>query len=408
MGWRRKATHRSYTCTVDSLEELRDDLWNRWQRAFDRFPELESAFQSGERVIYANGNLFDLEKYTSRKFPAGGRVFSEPPESINSYHRYRLDSKGRPVHMASGHTVNHFDWEGLYRYTTDEVECLEFCLQTRVVSKYARMTLQNGIPKTYQKIEINGGGSHIGGATGKNAISRIKHESYFSGATVVKYESTEDRVLSGKALVSAPGLSPHRLDLEYFYSDAGKLERIVLIREDGSKYTSFAARSKVSMKELATKLSEKIASRTIEALKKADLSEPLQAVELSFRSVTNYLPGVIPAMEGDSVSDMAIVLTNGKRNWIGLNEEDFEPEMAEFLDRMNVAENWDSGSRMLRQAAYLVTQRASESLPIADGFVAFAIDWEFEGHNLNAILKQCGATTATLKRLKKIGWLSHG
>ena len=52
----------------------------------------------------------------------------------------------------------------------------------------------------------------------------------------------------------------------------------------------------------------------------------------------------------------------------------------------------------VRQAALLVTQRASESLPIADGFVAFAIDWEFEGYKLNAILKQCGATAATLKR----------
>jgi hypothetical protein len=392
---------------VNTLEELRDDLWNRWQQAFDRFPELESAFKSGEHVIYANRDLFDLEKYTPRKFPAGGRVFSEQPESINSYQRYRLDAKGRPVHMASGHTVNHFDWEGLYRYTADEVEYLEICLQTRVVSKYARMILQNGIPRTYQKIGINGGGSHIGGATGKNAISRIMNESYFSSTEVVKYESAEGRVLSGKALVFAPGQSPHRLDLEYFYSNAGKLERIVLVREDGSKYTSFSAKSKLSMKELATKLSEKIASHTIEALKKADISAPLQAVELSFRSVTNYVPGVIPAMEGDSVSDMAIVVANGRRNWIGLIEEDFEPEMAEFLERMNAAESWEPGSRMLRQAALLVTQRASESLPIADGFVAFAIDWEFEGHNLNAILKQCGATASTLERLKKIGWLSQ-
>jgi hypothetical protein len=95
---------------VNTLEELRDDLWNRWEQAFDRFSDLELASQAGERVIFANGDLFDLEKYTPRKFPAGRRVFSDQRESINSYHRYRLDAEGRPVHTASDHTVNHFDW----------------------------------------------------------------------------------------------------------------------------------------------------------------------------------------------------------------------------------------------------------------------------------------------------------
>jgi hypothetical protein len=133
-------------------------------------------------------------------------------------------------------------------------------------------------------------------------------ESYFSWTEVDKYETAEDRIVSGKALVSAPGQSPHRLDLEYFYSNEGKLERIVLIREDGSKYTSFAARSKVSMKELATKLSERIAVRTIEALQKINRNAHLQAVELSFRSVTNYVPGVISAFEGAAVSNMSIAL----------------------------------------------------------------------------------------------------
>ena len=87
------------------------------------------------------------------------------------------------------------------------------------------------------------------------------------------------------------------------------------------------------MKELAAKLSEKIASRTTGALKKADIAAPLQAVELSFRSVTNYVPGVIPAMEGDSVSDMAIVLANGKRNWIGLDDEESSQK---WLNSLNV------------------------------------------------------------------------
>ena len=101
------------------------------------------------------------------------------------------------------------------------------------------------------------------------------HDSYFSSTEVDKYEASEDRILSGKALVTAPGQSPYPLDLEYSYSGAGKLERIVLIREDGSKYTSFSARSKVGMKELAAKLAERIATRTVEALKRGDFVAPL-------------------------------------------------------------------------------------------------------------------------------------
>jgi hypothetical protein len=41
---------------------------------------------------------------------------------------------------------------------TDEVEYVEFCLQTEVVSDYARITLHNGLAVTFQHIDINGGG----------------------------------------------------------------------------------------------------------------------------------------------------------------------------------------------------------------------------------------------------------
>jgi hypothetical protein len=307
--------------------------------------------------------------------------------------------------MASRHTVNNFGWQAFYRYSAEEVEYVEFCLQTKVVSKYARMTLHNGLPMTYQKIDINGGGSHIGGRTGNNAMDYIVREPYFHGIQVEAYETSEKRIVSGKSLIGGPGQSPVRSTVRYSYSDSGRLERIVNILEDGSSFTSFAARSKVGMKGLVARLSERIAVRTIESLKKVDLGAPLQAVEMSFRSVTNYVPGIIPATERDSVSEMGLLLATTQANWIELKEEDFEPEMAEFLERMHAAGNWDPGSKMLRQAALMVTKLAPGSLPIADGFIAFAIDWEGEGHELLAILKQCGASAATLKKLRRIGWL---
>jgi hypothetical protein len=59
---------------------------------------------------------------------------------------------------------------------------------------------------------------------------------------------------------------------------------------------------------------------------------------------------------------------------------------------------------MLRRAGSVVTKRATDSLMTAGCFVAYAIDWEFEGQNLPTILKGCGASAATLKELKRIGW----
>jgi len=57
------------------------------------------------------------------------------------------------------------------------------------------------------------------------------------------------------------------------------------------------------------------------------------------------------------------------------------------------------------RAALLVFKLAPESLKIADCFIAYAIDWEFEFHDMLKILKQCGASAATLRKLKKIGCL---
>jgi hypothetical protein len=53
-----------------------------------------------------------------------------------------------------------------------------------------------------------------------------------------------------------------------------------------------------------------------------------------------------------------------------INAGEFEPEMAEFVERFMTAERWD-----------------------------------LEGPELPAILKHCGASIATLKKFKSIGWL---
>ena len=70
------------------------------------------------------------------------------------------------------------------------------------------------------------------------------------------------------------------------------------------------------------------------------------------------------------------------KHWLTLNGQDFEPEMADFTERLDSAEDWNPGTKMLWQAASVVTKLATDSLPIADCFAVYAIDWEFEGQDL--------------------------
>ncbi len=390
---------------MDGLEALREELWKRWQKAFDRWGEISATPQTGLRAIYARAPLFNLKGYTPSRFPAGGRVLSMTPETGSSFWTYWLDDKGRPIRSTCRHPANHFDWQGLFQYSDEEVEHIEFCVQTEVASGYARMTLRNGLPATYQRIEIDGGGSHLGGRRGKDAIAAIAGNSHFYWMHVEEYESEDGRIVRGRASFEGKGLSPQLSALDYRYAANGKLMQVVRINKDGSRFTEFAARSKSSVKALAAKLSEKIASSTMEALKNSGLDSPLQAIELSYRSVTEYLPGVIAATERDAIANLCLVLAIAPARWITLQNEDFEPEMAEFTARLGETEQWDGGSKMLRRAALLVTKLVPGALPTAEGFVAFAIDWECEGNDLKSILKQCGASPATLKKLAKKGWL---
>ncbi|MGB6724225.1 MAG: hypothetical protein WBE72_25755 [Terracidiphilus sp.] len=356
-------------------------------------------------MAYANVPLFDLKTYTPRKFPPGGRVLPKPPETGNPYYAYRLDGVGRPVHMAYSRLVNGLVLRGFYQYGADEVEYVEFCLQTEVVSDYARMALRNGLPATYQHVEIDGHGSHPSGQKGKDAVATITGNSFLYWIQVEEYEAADNRIVRGRAMFEGKKLAPQLSTLEYSYSDEGRLARVVRVNEDGSRFTEFAARSKISMKELATRLSEKIATRTIEALKGAGFDSPLQAVELSYRSGTEYVPGVIPATQRDPISNLGLVLAIDPSRWIALNREDFEPEMADFTERLHEAEQRNLGTKMLRQAALLVAKLAPGTRMTAGCFVAYAIDWEFEGQDLRAILKECGASGETFKRLKEMGWL---
>jgi len=391
---------------VDSLEQLREDLWIRWRNAFDRIGELRTLeVARDDRKLYSNSARFNLRDFRPHSFHAGGRVLKEQPKEANFYYVYRVDESGRPVHMSARHTVNKIDWEGIYLYSDTGAEYIEFCLQTKVVNDYARVAFQNALPVTLQHFKVNGGGSHLAGRTGKKTIDFIASSPFNYFVEVEEYDSSTGRIISGRALSEGLGLPRTRSALEYSYSESGKLLQVTRTQDNGGKTTAYAAQTLTSTGDLADRLSEKIAANVIESLKKMDFASPLLSVELFYRQVTNYVPHIIAVTERDFLANPGPVATLDQKHWIDLTGQDFEPEMTEFTERLNADEEWDPGTSMLRNAALLVKQRLPQLLATADCFVAFPIDWEFEGQDLHAILKECGATNEALTKLKTIGWL---
>ena len=281
---------------MDSLEQLVEDLRARWRQQFGRVSGVYSAAERGKRVIYARAPLFDLKNFTPSKLPAGGRVLDEPVPGCDHY-IYRLDARGRPVHMSHRHSHNGFDWEGAYRYAPEEVEYVEYCLQTEVPSQYTLVTLRDGHLASFQRMVVNGAGSYSRDA------DQVESDLRNYLIWVEQYDAIDGRIESGRSYSFGFGSHSQRSTLSYSYGAGGKLERIVRTYEDGSRQTVFAARSKTSMKELSTRLSHKIAERAMEALREAPLDSPLVTVILSYRRADDYVPLILPCTERDLLAD---------------------------------------------------------------------------------------------------------
>lgn len=391
---------------MDRLEQLREDLLARWRGAFDRIERPRPLDQTHiGRRLYANNSRFDLRDYRPDDFPVGGRALKEPPKESSFYYTYLLDDRDRPVHMSARHTFNKIDWEGIYLYSDSEAEYIEFCLQTKVVNDYSRIALLNDLPVTFQHFKVNGGGSHLGGRTGKKAIDFIVSSPLNYFIEVEEYDSTTGRIISGRALSEGLGAPLTRSALEYSYSPSGKLLQVTRTHDTGWKTTDFAAQTARTADDLAVHLSEKIAAHAVEALKGVCFDSPLLTVELFYRGGATYVPHLFPVTEQGFSARPGPAATLEHKQSIDLVDQVFEPEMKEFVDRLNNAEDWEPGIRMLRNAARLITHDLPQLVPTSDCFVAFPIDWELEGHELEAILQECGATHEAITKLKTIGWL---
>ena len=388
---------------MESLARLREDLWMRWRRQFAPEALRRAMTPAGSRTVYAKSSLFDVKGFTTSAFPAGGRVQSEPIPDLDHV-IYRLDDEGRPLRMETRHSFNGVDWRGAYEYGINQAEYAEWCLQTGVCSKYARITLAEGVPLTFQRLQINGNGSFPiwRGMAPEKQIATIASSPLNYQVVLEVYEARDGRI--ERAEIYSEGLgAPAAVSTQVYSYVAGKLDRIIHRWPTGEEQTIFASRKPVSTEDLSRHLSERIAERTIATIRLAGVDTPLLALEMSYRAGERYIPALIPATVQDRLSSLTLVSQLDR--WLELPVEAFSPEIADFEARLREGDDHETGPRMLRAAARLVTERAPKHLITASSFVAFAVDWEAEGDELESILKECGASREALAEFRSRGWL---
>jgi len=387
---------------IPTLEELREDLVRRWKAAFDRRAEADAKAQGVVKAVFTRAPAFALSGYTTTKFKAGARV-SKMPSADGDDYVFDLDSQGRPLRVRYAHKVNRVAWRGFYRYAPDEIENIEFCVETAVPNLYNRLILSGQSVIAEQRFICNSGGSgnQLERGSTVDKIERILADPHAYFIYITRYR-VERGVTKSAEEHHEVGGETYRPTLEYGYA-GDKLERIIQHWPGGERRTVFAAKTKTTVAELGEQLAAKIAAATLAALAKARLSAPLVALELSYREGEHHIPLLVPLTADDQIDSLTLAAEIDPAHWIALSEEDFAPEITQFNQR--TAENITALAKMLRNAARLVTERAPGALRVADGFVAFAIDWELEGEQIEEILEQCGAAPAKIKAWKTQRWI---
>lgn len=356
-------------------------------------------------MLYGRGPLFDLKSYTPLAFKPGGRTSSQPFAGVDNW-IYRLDSAGRPIAMETRHSYNGIDWRGVYQYAADGAEYAEWCLQTGVCSQHDRVTIRDGQTVAFQRLSVNARGSFPvwRGVSKAKLIERIASDPKNYQIVIERYDVRDGRIEGGEAYTEGLGAPPMHSTLKYVYLD-GTLDRVLERSPSGDERTVFAAQRPVSLQQLSDDLSRRIAELTVDLARGRASESPLTALELSYRSVASYIPLIIPSTEHDDLPSLCLVVAIDASRWIELPEESLAPAITDFHERLRTTEQYDAGTQMLRNAARHVNALARARLRTTALFVAYAIDWEAEGDQLEAILQECGATAESLDLFRSRGWI---
>ncbi|MEN9359234.1 MAG: hypothetical protein RL095_769 [Verrucomicrobiota bacterium] len=211
---------------------------------------------------------------------------------------------------------------------------------------------------------------------------------------VVKYllEEEEEKIFN------------ERVSLENEFKELGPGIDISVLQSNSHFKPVSVSKSSKEIKLLSEAFTTRLAAKILDILRAHTATSSLIALEISY--LDGELPTLIPLTQNDAIGLLVLVSEIPESHWLSFSADESFEGWEEFNQMVEVALSPEPRSKMLRSAARQVTELARTQLTVPPDFVAYAINWEMEGDDIAKILKQCGATPATLKNWKKKGWIA--
>jgi len=158
-----------------------------------------------------------------------------------------------------------------------------------------------------------------------------------------------------------------------------------------------------------------MADAVVEALVEKSVEQPLAVLSMGYRKVDNYVPilDARPLADREDAMqawgeelDWELLFLSPAEDLILMERGEMEEPLQQLMQIMQSSEDYKPGTTMLRRAAFLLTTgRLNGKIAVSEDFVAYAIDWELEGHAFEQILRECGQREEVIMDWKKRGWM---
>jgi len=392
-------------------EELQQQLFDRWLTAFDEINQLPKYKKQAVKAMYGESGLFRLAGYEPLNFQPDRPLADSPTEMKSD--QYGLDVSGKPCY-----TLSQYGMEGFYRYSDHLVEYLEFYEPLGILSTIQRLQFHQGKKVSYQSFSINGIGlgSPYAGKTKEQIFKKLFRDrnGYFS--TIEQYHYEGDRIKRADCLYNMPGIGAYTSQEEYHYTDAGELDEILSIDQEGNRqYTYVKPPAGITLNELSEQVSQLLAADIVATIVATAPKSPLAIVELNYQEVGSYFPllHIISdaywkkrAAEYGEEALLEQVILSGDHPLTMVSFDTSERLMKAFIGEIEKSGDYAAARKMMYSTAWhLTTSQLNKQVAVSDEFIAYAVDWSMAPENVGEILVSCGMPEAQLQDWQKRGIL---
>jgi hypothetical protein len=399
--------------TLMTLDQLKQDLFERFILAFDEFDRIAEKKAQARNFVYSQLPRYHVSKFDGKKIPVGGKTLSAPPESNPQV--YGLNAQGHPCYHSSEHTWNKVYWEGFYDITTSFIEYIEFDLQSKKPVEIIRMLLDNGRKTGFQHLRVNGKGFSYAydGLSSRDTVEQLLRTPNDLISSVDLYHYGEQRIVTADCWHAMPGMNSIIYKKEYHYNAAGKLQEIKDILPDNStQYAHVDIPEGVTLEQLSEQVAMQMANAIADTLAETDFSHPLAILHLGYQEYGSYEPLLTVVLQNKKEkaikklkgSDLMEELFFMVTDFIEPDHEPYERLLTAFIDKVMEDENEKLATAMIRKAAYiLTTEKVFGKVPLSDDFFAYAVDWSLapEDNELIQIFRECGMREEVLEQWRK-------